>query len=417
VKVIELLTAVGEAAFANDDQAAIAGGAGRDGFAYRGDPVTPGFRRVRQAGQALSVMLRLDDGGIVHGDCVSVQYSGAAGREPLFQAARAEEVVRSRVAGAVAGLDVTSFRAASEWLAAIDLPVAVRYGLSQALLAAAAHASRRTVAETVAAEYATGAPLDVVPIFAQCGMARREGVDRMVLRAVDELPHGLINHLELVGADGEVLLAYVGWVRDRVFALRDDPAYLPILHFDCYGMLGRIFPDPGACAAYLARLGERAAPLRLRVEHPVDAGSRAAQIERLSELRRRLRAVPTDVEVVADEWCNTVDDVAAFARAGAADMIQVKTPDLGGLDEVVRALQICREAGVGAYCGGSCTDTERAAQLCAQLAMGVGADLLLARPGMGVDEAVMVVRNEMRRTRAVVASAPARRGIGLVTIP
>jgi methylaspartate ammonia-lyase len=35
--------------------------------------------------------------------------------------------------------------------------------------------------------------------------------------------------------------------------------------------------------------------------------------------------------------------------------------------------------------------------------MAVHADLLLARPGMGVDEAVMVTRNEMRRTAALVA--------------
>jgi methylaspartate ammonia-lyase len=34
--------------------------------------------------------------------------------------------------------------------------------------------------------------------------------------------------------------------------------------------------------------------------------------------------------------------------------------------------------------------------------MGAGADVLLARPGMGVDEAVMVTRNEMARTLAVI---------------
>jgi methylaspartate ammonia-lyase len=39
--------------------------------------------------------------------------------------------------------------------------------------------------------------------------------------------------------------------------------------------------------------------------------------------------------------------------------------------------------------------------------MGVDADLLLARPGMGVDEAIMVVRNEMRRARATIESGGA----------
>jgi methylaspartate ammonia-lyase len=108
------------------------------------------------------------------------------------------------------------------------------------------------------------------------------------------------------------------------------------------------------------------------------------------------------VQIVADEWCNTLADVVVFAQARCAHMIHVKSPDLGSLDDVTRSLIACRDAGVGAYCGGSGTDTERAGQLCAGLAMGVQADLLLARPGMGVDEAVMVVQNEMNRTRALI---------------
>ena len=82
-------------------------------------------------------------------------------------------------------------------------------------------------------------------------------------------------------------------------------------------------------------------------------------------------------------------------------MIQVKLPDVGSLDSSIRALLACRQAGALAYCGGSCTETEQAARIAAGVAMGVDADLVLARPGMGVDEAVMVTRNEMRRTVAL----------------
>jgi methylaspartate ammonia-lyase len=85
-------------------------------------------------------------------------------------------------------------------------------------------------------------------------------------------------------------------------------------------------------------------------------------------------------------------------------MLQVKLPDVGGLDASIRALLACKQAGVLAYCGGSCTETELSAQIAAGVAMGVDADLVLARPGMGIDEAVMVTRNEMRRT-AVLARA------------
>jgi methylaspartate ammonia-lyase len=82
-------------------------------------------------------------------------------------------------------------------------------------------------------------------------------------------------------------------------------------------------------------------------------------------------------------------------------MLQVKLPDVGGLDGSIRSLLACREAGLLAYCGGSCTETEQSARVAAGVAMGAEADVVLARPGMGVDEAVMVTRNEMRRTLAL----------------
>jgi methylaspartate ammonia-lyase len=300
-------------------------------------------------------------------------------------------------------MDIASFRAAAEQLAALGLPATIAYGTSQALLAAAAHATRRTVAEAVAGEYATGSALAAVPVFAQSGEDRRTGVDRMILRAVDELPHGLINNAaELVGENGDLLAAYVAWVRERVLEHRESPAYEPVLHFDCYGTLGEVFTTPAECGAYLARLEAAAAPLRLRIEQPLQAGSRAEQIESMVRLREALRDAGSAVELVADEWCNTLDDVSAFVAAAAADMVQVKTPDLGGIDAAIEALLVCKRGGVAAYCGGSSTDTERAAQICAGVAMGVDADLLLARPGMGVDEAVMVVRNEMSRTRVLI---------------
>src|SRR3712207_7527548 len=53
--------------------------------------------------------------------------------------------------------------------------------------------------------------------------SRYDNVDKMVLRGVGALPHGLVNDVSKVGPDGEHLAAYVTWVRDRVLALRVDP--------------------------------------------------------------------------------------------------------------------------------------------------------------------------------------------------
>jgi methylaspartate ammonia-lyase len=409
VKVDDILCLAGLGSFPNDDQASIRRGAPRDGHFYAGEPTTAGFRQIRQASEALCVVIVLEDGTAVTGDGVSVQYAGAAGREPVLDAASAAHTVGPVLRDAFVGTDVASFRTASALLDELDLSTAVRYGVSQALLSAAAASARLTIAETVAAEYATGSALLEVPVFGQCGEDRHDGVDRMILRRIDELPHGLINNASLVGADGGVLAAYVEWIRDRILDHRADPGYTPTLHLDCYGTVGEVFGSLDACANYAAELGRLAEPFPLRVEQPVHAASRAEQIAAMAELRQRLRDLGSGVQLVADEWCNTLADIEAFIAADAADMLQVKLPDVGGLDASIRALLACTRAGVGAYCGGSCTETERGAQVAAGVAMGVGADLLLARPGMGVDEAAMVVRNEMRRTSAVIAARSARR--------
>ena len=114
------------------------------------------------------------------------------------------------------------------------------------------------------------------------------------------------------------------------------------------------------------------------------------------------------MQVVVDEWCNTLADVELFVAAGAADIVHVKSPDLGGVQDTVTALLHVRQGGLLAYCGGTCNETDRSAQVSAHVAMACGAAQVLAKPGMGGDEGLMVVGNEMARTVALVA-ARARR--------
>lgn len=73
------------AGFFSDDQAAIRVDSRQDGFRYLAETVTPGFARVRMPGEALSVLLLLDDGQVAHGDCAAVQYSAVGGRDPVIK--------------------------------------------------------------------------------------------------------------------------------------------------------------------------------------------------------------------------------------------------------------------------------------------------------------------------------------------
>ena len=409
--IADLVAVTIRSGFFSDDQAAIRAGAAHDGFTYRGRPLTPGFRSIRQPGEAVSVLLLLDDGQIAHGDCAAVQYSGVGGRAPLFLARPAAEVIERHIVPLLRGREITNFRDAAREVDALivegqRLQPAIRYGVTQALLDAVARARGTTKAEVVRDEYATGIAIAPVPLFVQSGDDRYTNVDKMVLKEADVLPHGLINEVDTkLGRDGELLLEYVAWVRDRIITLRARPDYVPRLHFDVYGTIGLVFDgDVDRVAGYLTRLGETAKPFAVCIEHVIDAGSRDAQVRVFAGLRAALRARGSDVRIAVDEWCNTLEDIEVFVAAQAADVIHVKTPDLGGINNTIEALLLVARQGLAAYCGGSSNETDRSAQISAHVAMACGATQVLAKPGMGVDEGMMIVGNEMARVAALVAA-------------
>jgi methylaspartate ammonia-lyase len=397
----------GFSSFYFDDQQAIKAGAQQDGFVYAGPAATPGFRAVRQAGECVSVVLTLSDGSIAVGDCAAVQYSGAGGRDPLFLASQFLPFLRAQVAPLLEGRTADDFLANARFFDRLEiegerLHTAIRYGLSQALLNAAAQAQRRLPAEVLCAEF--GLPLnpEPIPLFGQSGDDRYNAADKMILKRVDVLPHGLINHVaDKLGHDGGKLREYVRWLVQRVQAL-GGAGYRPELHIDVYGTIGLAFGrDAARIAGYLEQLEADAGPLALSIEGPVDAGSRAAQIEALGAITRRLRERGSRVRIVADEWCNTHEDVVAFTDAKCCDMVQIKTPDLGSIHNVVESVQYCNARGMQAYQGGTCNETDVSARACVHVALAARPMRLLVKPGMGFDEGLCIVHNEMHRAAAV----------------
>jgi methylaspartate ammonia-lyase len=409
--IVDVLAVPGRTGFFADDQTAIRAGAVHHGFTYSGAPVTPGFRTIRQPGEAVSVLLILSDGQVAHGDCAAVQYSGVGGRAPVFRAPSAVAAIERHVVPLLRGRPITTFRdAASEVDGLVvdgePLHAAIRYGVTQALLDAVARTRGVTMAEVVRDEYETGIPIKPVPLFVQSGDDRYTNVDKMVLKEADVMPHGLINEIDTkLGREGERLLEYVAWVRDRILELRARPEYMPRLHFDVYGTIGVIFDgDIDAVAGYLTHLGDTAQPFSVCVEHVIDAGSRDEQVRVSAALRAAVKSRNSSVRIAVDEWCNTLEDIEIFVAAGAADVIHVKTPDLGGINNTIEALLLVARHGLAAYCGGTCNETDRSAQVSAHIAMACGAVQVLAKPGMGVDEGMMIVGNEMARAAALVAT-------------
>ena len=85
----------------------------------------------------------------------------------------------------------------------------------------------------------------------------------------------------------------------------------------------------------------------------------------------------------------------------AGKMLQIKCPDLGGINNIIEAILYCNEKHAGSYCGGSCNETDVSAKATTNVAIACDADQCLAKPGMGVDEGYMIVKNEMNRVLAV----------------
>lgn len=413
MKIKDVILTKSYTGFYFDDQKAIKQGAGHDGFMYLGEAVTEGFSAIRQAGEAISIQLILEDGSVALGDCAAVQYSGAGGRDPLFIAEEFIPFLEKHIVPVLIGQDVSKFRPLAEKIDTMvvegkRLHTAIRYGLSQAILNATATARRITMAEVIRDEYdVEGDVYDPIPVFTQSGDDRHDNADKMIIKQADVLPHALINNVETkLGKNGEILLEYIGWLRDRILKYRTREDYSPVFHMDVYGTIGLAFDyDVDKMFNYLLKCEETAKPFRIRIEGPIDTGDREGTLKYEKILTSMLNEAGSKLEIVADEWCNTLEDIKLFADEGAGHVLQIKTPDLGGVNNVAEAIIYCNKKGVGSYCGGTCNETDQSAKTTTNIAIACRAIQCLAKPGMGVDEGYMIVKNEMNR---VVAAANRR---------
>jgi methylaspartate ammonia-lyase len=398
--ILEGTAAAGLGGYYADDLLAVQAGAESDGLVYRGAALAPGHRHIRNPAKAVLIRLQSSDGHTGWGDAVTVQYSGFAGRELPIDPAALDPQLRLAFA-ALRGSGAMSFAEACALVEELridghPLHSGVRYGLSQALLSLVAAASRRPPAQ-ILIDLLGERRLAPVPIYAQSGEERRRNVDKMILKHVDVLPHGLINSPQAFGTGGEALLEYARWVRGRVGEI-GDAGYEPRLHFDVYGLLGA---QTGGDVAVMARICERLVdacqPYGVQIEAPIYGPDAGGTVRLLHSLRDELARQGIPLAIVADDWCNTIADINRFLDSGAADLIQIKMPDLGSITNAIRAVHACRAAGVSVFIGGSCSETDLSARASAQLAVAAGAEQVLAKPGMGVDEAVAITRNEMQR--------------------
>ena len=407
MKVKQVICAAGRSGYMHRDLMAIKAGARQDGMIFHGPTVTPGFKKIVEPATIISVMLVLEDGQIAFGDCADVILAGVAGRDPVFNAADYMGVMEGAVAKALIGRDIATFKVNADELDKMKvdgkrLHTALRYGITQALLHAAALSRKETMAETIAREYGTTISKKPIGILASGHKDDPTQLDRIILKRFELLPHASFTVVKThVGLKGEILHAWVKMVATRIKTI-GDADYRPRLHADLYGTLGELFSmDVEAIANYIGTLREAAAPYDLLVESPMIAKTQAEQIAKFGELRGLLKKKNIGVGIIADEWCNTLEDISLFAEAKASDYVQIKTPDLGGINNTIEAVLHCRKHGMGACLGGTANETDHSARICTHIGLACQPDFMLSKPGLGTDEALMIQTNEMARTLAI----------------
>lgn len=391
--------------FYMDDKEAIKRGAQEDGLVYKGEPVTPGFKHIRQPGVAVSVMFVLENGDIAYGDCAVAQYAASDGREVPNTGAKLIEVINKYVVPYFEGMDLTNFKQTAETFDRYEfpeigrLPASIRYGVTQAILEGVSKIKHCTMCEVVLEEY--NLPIDLTPVRlnAQSGDERYINVDKMILKKVGMMPHGLINNVEkkLGAGDGKIFLNWIDWVTKRIKEI-GEPDYNPVMRYDMYGTIGYCFDnDLDKVVDYLIKMEEICKPYQVFCEMPVDLKSDEKQMEGFKYIRKKLDEKGSTMKLIIDEYANTYEDIKRWVDNKGMDMVQVKTIDLGGINNIIEAVLYCKEHNILAYQGGTCNETDHSAIVCVNLAMATHPFAMASKPGMGVDEGVMIVNNEQQR--------------------
>src|SRR5689334_9918291 len=276
MRIRDVVFSIGQSGYLHRDLMAIKAGARAGALTFHGQALLPGYQSSGEPGTTISVMLLLEDGQVAFGDCADVILAGAAGRDRVFNAHEHMAVLDGEIRQRLAGRDVDAFRSNAEEFDRLQfdgrpMHMALRYGITQALLHATALARHETMAEVIAREY--GATISDTPIAILASGHRDDPLqlDRTILKRPELLPHASFTTVEHIGRSGEKLRAFADTVATRLRQIGGDD-YRPQIHLDVYGTLGELFGnDTDRIAAYLATLVETVQPYGFIIESPIIA--------------------------------------------------------------------------------------------------------------------------------------------------
>lgn len=228
-----------------------------------------------------------------------------------------------------------------------SLHPAVRYGVSQALLAAVARARGVTPGDVIADEYNLPGPATAVPLLSTVGtvdataVACAHRVAALSIRWPGDHPE------EELGRNNGRLQGYLRRLTEYL-ARTAGEGYRPAIHLDVGGGLGALYDgNAGKLLGAFYGLERVAAPHPLYVADPVRMDGRDEQIARMAELKNFIALRDLSLRLAAGAWIDSPAGAAAFLEAGAADLLHLDVVRLGGVHPTVEIALAAREQGLG----------------------------------------------------------------------
>jgi methylaspartate ammonia-lyase len=230
---------------------------------------------------------------------------------------------------------------------------AIRNGVSQALLKARALVQGVTMAEVIGEEYSIDIGDEPAAIQAEIDARPDEEILAEIQKVIRLLPATLgltlsrDNPKEDLGEQGEILQRTVRRIRDQLLALAPD-YYSPLLHVNVHSGLAQLHDHQlGKILGDLAGLEQAAAPYEIGIENPIARDGPQLEIEAMQRLKEFIRIRGMAVQLAAGDHLETLEAIKSYAEAGATDKIRIAINHLGGIQQSIEAILICREQGVG----------------------------------------------------------------------
>ncbi|MFQ5575507.1 MAG: hypothetical protein ACE5G8_00820 [Anaerolineae bacterium] len=279
----------------------------------------------------------------------------------------------------------------------------LRYGVSQALLAAAASLRGITPAEVIAAEYGLPLPDAPLPILAAY---HGEWPDVAAVMPVGEIVAwgytiSAANFKAELGDECRLLQRNVRRLKEQLTRL--TPAgYAPAIHLNLRGGLGRLYRnDPGKMLGALFGLERAAAPYRLQIADPVVTATLKSQIDLFNQLKEYARLRKLTLQLAAESGVTSADTAQAVLEAGAAELIRLNPPWMGSLHRAIEGVLACRERGGTVLLGSDRAFGGRAIRTACQVALATRPAAVIVEAAAGGDgEGVAAAQREMRRALA-----------------